>query len=347
MPGQGRLGDKANVPADTHGCPACPHPGTGPGILGSPDVMVNSRPALRVGDKGIHAACCGTNTWTAKSGAAGVFINGKAAFRMSDPSQHCGGMGQLIEGSDNVIVGDNASGGGGGSSGGGGSAQRGGGAGGSGGGGGGGGSSAAPASSGTISPSPSDAPIEPRKITLHGVFKHGGRAIAETRFELRKNTSSGPAITPDTLSGGATSNAYRDGFWIADAEGSYLFREMPSFSYYVIPELGLRGDAPAPAHPPDSDTCGSEGGPDGVIWVALFDDSMRERLVNASYSIQLDDDRGLSGTTDEHGELRHERVATGMYTITAGGGEGTVPARQARFAEAAYGVRICGAGAAD
>src|SRR5947207_1561667 len=26
MPGQGRLGDRANVALDAHGCPACPHP---------------------------------------------------------------------------------------------------------------------------------------------------------------------------------------------------------------------------------------------------------------------------------------------------------------------------------
>jgi len=116
----GRLGDKANVSADAHGCPGCPHPGVGPAILGSADVLVNSRPALRVDDTGIHTACCGPNTWTAQKGAATVFINNKAAFRMNDPSKHCGGMGSLVEGSSDVIVGD--SGGGGGGGGGGGSA---------------------------------------------------------------------------------------------------------------------------------------------------------------------------------------------------------------------------------
>lgn len=119
MPGQGRLGDKANVPADAHGCPACPHPATGPAIRGSPDVFVNGRPALRVDDVGIHAACCGTNMWQAQQGSATVFLNGKAAFRMNDVSRHCGGQGRLIEGSGNVIVGDS----GGGGSGGGGSAS--------------------------------------------------------------------------------------------------------------------------------------------------------------------------------------------------------------------------------
>jgi len=76
--------------------------------------MVNKRPALRVDDRGIHAACCGTNTWIATAGSATVFINGKAAHRIGDQNRHCGGMGQLIEGSTNVIVGDTRGGGGGG-----------------------------------------------------------------------------------------------------------------------------------------------------------------------------------------------------------------------------------------
>ena len=105
MPPQSRLGDKSNVPVDAHGCPACPHPGVGPAIVGSPDVFVNYRPALRVGDKGIHAACCGPNTWEAIVGSATVFINYKAAHRLGDLDKHCGGVGQMIEGSNNVITG--------------------------------------------------------------------------------------------------------------------------------------------------------------------------------------------------------------------------------------------------
>lgn len=105
MPGQGRLGDKANIPLDAHGCPACPHPGTGPAVKGSANVLVNGRPAVRVSDNGLHAACCGTNTWTAKTGSDTVFINNLQAHRIGDATQHCGGMGKLIEGSANVIVG--------------------------------------------------------------------------------------------------------------------------------------------------------------------------------------------------------------------------------------------------
>lgn len=113
MPAQGRLGDKAKASSDAHGCPACPHPVTGPGISGSPNVFVNKRPALRQSDHGVHAACCTTNTWVAQAGSSTVFINGKAAHRVGDATSHCGGSGKLAEGSDNVTVGDSGGGGGG------------------------------------------------------------------------------------------------------------------------------------------------------------------------------------------------------------------------------------------
>jgi uncharacterized Zn-binding protein involved in type VI secretion len=105
MPGAARLGDKSNIPACVHGCLACPHPAVGPAIAGSPTVMINGRPAVRVGDKGVHAACCNTNMWTAVKGSATVMINNKPAHRMSDTDQHCGGVGQMIEGSADVIIG--------------------------------------------------------------------------------------------------------------------------------------------------------------------------------------------------------------------------------------------------
>src|SRR5512144_2177257 len=105
MPAQSRLGDKSLCPSDAHGCPACPHPAVGPAIIGSPNVNVNSKPALRVGDTGIHSACCGPNTWTAVGGSTTVFINGRPAHRMGDMDRHCGGVGQMIDGSTNVFTG--------------------------------------------------------------------------------------------------------------------------------------------------------------------------------------------------------------------------------------------------
>ncbi len=106
MPLQGRLGDKSFAPADGHGCVLCPHLVVGPAVQGSPTVLVNNLPALRLDDRGVHAVCCGPNTWTAVKGSKTVFINRKAAHRLGDQDQHCGGTGVLIEGSPNVMVGD-------------------------------------------------------------------------------------------------------------------------------------------------------------------------------------------------------------------------------------------------
>ena len=101
----GRLGDKAFIPADAHGCPACPHPVTGPAIRGSPSVYINRLPALRLKDPGVHAACCDGNIWEAAGGTPRVLINGLPAHRKADKTQHCGGVGSLIEGSADVLFG--------------------------------------------------------------------------------------------------------------------------------------------------------------------------------------------------------------------------------------------------
>lgn len=105
MPNQSRLGDLAYVPADAHGCPACPHPCTGPAITGSPNVLVNGSSALRITDAGVHAACCGPNMWVVATGSTTVTINDIAAARLGDITAHCGGVGALIMGSTNVITG--------------------------------------------------------------------------------------------------------------------------------------------------------------------------------------------------------------------------------------------------
>jgi hypothetical protein len=72
-------------------------------------VNVNGKPAVRVDDSGVHSACCGPNQWRALAGSPTVFINGKAAHRAGDATQHCGGNGKLVEGSPNVDVGGSAS----------------------------------------------------------------------------------------------------------------------------------------------------------------------------------------------------------------------------------------------
>ena len=105
MPPAFRLTDLAQCPADAHGCPLCPHPTVGPAILGSPTVLVNNLPAIRLGDTGIHAACCGPNMWNPIMGSATVMINNKPAIRLGDQTKHCGGVGQTINGSPTVMIG--------------------------------------------------------------------------------------------------------------------------------------------------------------------------------------------------------------------------------------------------
>ena len=105
MPPQSRVGDKAFCPADAHGCPACAHPVNGPGVNGSGNVLVDGQPALRIGDPGVHAACCGPNQWSVAAGSGTVFFNGIPAARLGDSTAHCGGKGSLIQGSSTVLTG--------------------------------------------------------------------------------------------------------------------------------------------------------------------------------------------------------------------------------------------------
>lgn len=111
MPAASRVGDKAQCVGDAHGCPGCPHPTQGPAIVGSPNVVTNNKPAFRQNDIGIHAACCGTNMWQAVQGSSTVFINKQPAVRFGDKTKHCGGNGQMIEGSPNVNIGAETTGG--------------------------------------------------------------------------------------------------------------------------------------------------------------------------------------------------------------------------------------------
>ena len=108
MPAAARLGDKAQVKADAHGCPACPHPGVGPIVVGSSDVFTNGKPQGRQDDLGIHAICCGPNNFQIAKGSPTVYVNGKPAARMQDKTRHCGGSGQIIEGSPDVLLDDGA-----------------------------------------------------------------------------------------------------------------------------------------------------------------------------------------------------------------------------------------------
>ena len=97
--------DKAKIEADGHGCNGCTHTCTGPAVSGSVTVIVNGKPVVRESDNGIHAACCGPNTWVTKTYSATVKANGLGVHRKNDMTTHCGGTGKMTAGSDNVIAG--------------------------------------------------------------------------------------------------------------------------------------------------------------------------------------------------------------------------------------------------
>jgi uncharacterized Zn-binding protein involved in type VI secretion len=106
MPGAARVSDKARVPKDNHDGVCCHHKNAeGPATVGSPDVNIDGKPALRQGDTGKHSHCCGKGEWTAMGGSTTVKINGKPAIREQDPTQHCGGVGQIISSTKKVNIG--------------------------------------------------------------------------------------------------------------------------------------------------------------------------------------------------------------------------------------------------
>lgn len=86
-----------------HACHFPPSPATG----GSPDVYVNDRPLMRVGDSYAPHACvaghAGPHGRALAAGSATVFINGKPAGRIGDAID-CGGNAQT--GSGDVFIGD-------------------------------------------------------------------------------------------------------------------------------------------------------------------------------------------------------------------------------------------------
>lgn len=105
MPRVCRVGDLANCPVDAHGKNCCSHNVTGPATAGSPDVSINGRPVLRIGDPGVHAACCGSNTWKCAQGSPTVVVNNIPVVRLGDTTTHCGGTGTMIEASGDVSIG--------------------------------------------------------------------------------------------------------------------------------------------------------------------------------------------------------------------------------------------------
>lgn len=95
------MGKPAATITHFHICPkstgSVPHVG-GPIVQGSPNVTIGFLPAARVGDTLI---CVGPPD-KIKSGSSTVFINGKAAARMGDSTDH-GGV--IVIGNPTVLIG--------------------------------------------------------------------------------------------------------------------------------------------------------------------------------------------------------------------------------------------------
>lgn len=87
---------------DMHTCPAFagikPHKG-GPILEGSPDVLIEGKPAARVGDK---AQCEVGGPDTIVDGAPMVLINGKPAATLDSKTAH-GGV--VVAGAGQVLIG--------------------------------------------------------------------------------------------------------------------------------------------------------------------------------------------------------------------------------------------------
>lgn len=99
MPEAHRKGDIGSG----HSCHFPPSPATG----GSPNVFVNNRPLMRVGDAYVPHGCptCPKpeHPRHLAIGSSSVFINGRPAGRIGDAID-CGGQAQT--GSSNVFIGD-------------------------------------------------------------------------------------------------------------------------------------------------------------------------------------------------------------------------------------------------
>ncbi|KPF44327.1 PAAR domain-containing protein [Rhizobium sp. AAP43] len=98
MPPAHRQGDIGSG----HACHFPPSPATG----GSPDVYVNGRPLMRVGDSFAAHACEvgheGPHGRALAAGSATAFVNGRPAGRIGDAID-CGGAAET--GSEDVVIG--------------------------------------------------------------------------------------------------------------------------------------------------------------------------------------------------------------------------------------------------
>ncbi len=108
MPSAARVGDIAvGAPHchSVHPWSPVPHPVTGPIQTGAATVFIENMQAARLNDTGVHAACCGPNTFQIVSSSATCIIEGMAAARMGDSTLHCSmAPGSIVSGAATVMI---------------------------------------------------------------------------------------------------------------------------------------------------------------------------------------------------------------------------------------------------
>src|SRR5687767_8287890 len=100
-----RLGDYSFAGVPKPGRSSRTHTASGPATTGSPNVIINNRAAVRVDDRGMYHGVGGSGAWRAAHGAPRVLINGRRAHRTHDENKHRGGVGEMLQGSPNVVIG--------------------------------------------------------------------------------------------------------------------------------------------------------------------------------------------------------------------------------------------------
>lgn len=92
--------------SDQSACAACGIVGSA--VAASGNVQTNALGALRMGDTGLYACCCTKKSpveWIATAGAATVLINNEPAVAITYRTTAPTGVGALLVGSGNVLVG--------------------------------------------------------------------------------------------------------------------------------------------------------------------------------------------------------------------------------------------------
>ena len=105
MPATTRVGDGTTGVCDI-GLPCCPHGRAGTNGQGSPNVFINGRAAHRLTDTG-PCNCPHGGTFASVSASSTVFVNGLRVTRLGDVTQcqNCGQTGNHIGGSPDVFAG--------------------------------------------------------------------------------------------------------------------------------------------------------------------------------------------------------------------------------------------------